>query len=148
MYLQNGTEEQCDRFLPDACSGARIGGMCMSEPGAGTDVLGLRTTAKKTDSGSYVINGSKMWITNGPMAPFGPQDTGDMFLVYARTGEYKDLSLFIVEKGMEGFKLGQRINGKCGMRASNTAELVFEDVEVPATNLVGKEHGGVIPMMR
>jgi len=122
----------------------------MSEPAVGTDVLALSTTARKTASGSYVLNGAKMWITNGAVSD---TELGDVFLVYARTGDAatkdsKAISLFVVEKGMPGFSLGQRIKDKCGMRASMTAELVFQDVEVPAENLVGTEGGAVICMMR
>lgn len=144
LYL-NGNDEQRNRFLPAACSGELIGGMCMSEPGAGTDALGLSTrAARKGDN--YVLNGAKMWITNGAVSD---TELGDCFLVYARTGDTnKDISLFLVEKGMPGFSLGQRIKDKCGMRASMTAELVFEDVEVPAANLVGEENGALLCMMR
>jgi len=142
---QNGSEEQKMEYLPDACSGKRIGGMCMSEPGVGTDVLGLSTKAEASGD-DFVINGSKMWITNGAV---NDTETGDMFLVYARTGEARtDLSLFLVEKGMPGFNLGQRIKDKCGMRASPTAELVFEDVRVPKKNLVGELNGATLCMMR
>mmetsp|Transcript_10437 Transcript_10437/g.13042 ORF Transcript_10437/g.13042 Transcript_10437/m.13042 type:complete len:428 (+) Transcript_10437:35-1318(+) len=146
----NGNQEQKERFLPDACSGKRIGGMCMSEPAYGTDVLGMQTTAVKNNKGGYTLNGQKMWITNGCV----DDDTlGDMFLVYARTATEdtpasRSISLFLVEKGMDGFSLGTRIKDKCGMRASATAELVFEDVHVPAENLVGEEGGAVLCMMR
>ena len=117
----------------------------MAEPGAGTDVLGLSTTAKK-DGDDYIIDGTKMWITNGCV---NDTEQGDVYLVYARTGEKSsDLSLFIVEKGMPGFSVGQRIKDKCGMRASPTAELVFQGVRVPAANMVGAEHGAVKCMMR
>ena len=117
----------------------------MSEPGAGTDVLGMSTTAAKTSDG-YVLNGSKMWITNGAI---DDETLGDVFLVYARTGERRaDVSLFIVEKGMPGFALGQRVKGKLGMRASPTAELVFDQRLVPTANLVGKEGGALLHMMR
>lgn len=139
----NGNEEQLAKYLPDVCSGAKIGGMCMSEPGAGTDVLGMATNAKK-DGDNWILNGQKMWITNGAI---NDSELGDVFLVYAKTAE-KGWSLFLVEKGMEGFSLGQRIKDKCGMRASATAELVFEDVKVPAANLVGEENGAVLCMMR
>jgi isovaleryl-CoA dehydrogenase len=142
---QNGSEAQKLKYLPGVCDGSKIGGMCMSEPGAGTDVLGMKTTAKK-DGDDYVINGAKMWITNGTIDGVG---TGDCYLVYAKTGETKaDVSLFLVEKGMPGFSLGQKIHDKCGMRASMTAELVFQDVRVPAANLVGKENGALMCMMR
>lgn len=141
----NGSHEQKLKYLPDACSGAKIGGMCMSEPGAGTDVLAMSTNARK-DGEDYILNGNKMWITNGTL---DGTDTGDFFLVYARTGEKKtDLSMFLVEKGMEGFELGQKIENKCGMRASMTAELVFENLRVPSENLVGSHNGAVICMMR
>jgi len=141
----NGSEEQCMKYLPGACDGTLLGGMGMSEPGAGTDVLGLRATAgRKGDD--YVLNGTKMWITNGAL---NDNETGDVFLIYARTGEGKgDVSLFLVEKGMPGFSLGQRIKDKCGMRASNTAELVFQDCVVPKENLVGNEGDAMLHMMR
>jgi isovaleryl-CoA dehydrogenase len=142
----NGSDEQRRKYLPDACSGAKVCGMCMTEPGAGTDVLGMQTTAvKKGDR--YVLNGAKMWITNGAVSD---TELGDTFLVYARIeGQPRSqLSMFIVEKGFAGFSLGQKIKGKLGMRASTTAELVFEDCEVPAENLVGSEGAATICMMR
>eukprot|EP00945_MAST-04E_sp_MAST-4E-sp1_P007261 g7261.t1 len=143
---QNGSHDQKSRFLPGACSGELVGGMGMSEPNAGTDVLGLTTTAKK-DGDDYILNGGKMWITNGHM---GNGETGDVYLVYARTGGAGagGISLFLVEKGMEGFSAGQAIRDKCGMRASNTSELVFENVRVPKENLVGEENKATICMMR
>jgi len=143
----NGTHEQKLKYLPKMCSGETIGGMGMSEPGAGTDVLGLASTAVKQDNGTYVLNGQKMWITNGCV---NDTDLGDVFLIYARTGGpgAKGLSLFLVEKEMEGFSLGQRIKDKCGMRASPTAVLHFDDVVIPAENLVGEENGAAICMMR
>jgi len=140
---RNGNEEQKQRFLPDACSGEIIGGMGMSEPNYGTDVLGMQTSARK-DGDDYILNGAKFWITNGCV---DDNTLGDVFLIYARTGE-KSISLFLVEKGMPGFSLGQRIKDKCGMRASCTAELVLEDVRVPKANLVGEEGGAVLCMMR
>ena len=145
LYV-NGTPEQRQRFLPAACSGARIGGMCMSEPGAGTDVMGLRTTARR-EGDRYVLNGAKMWITNGAVSK---TELGDVFLVYARVqgAERSQVSMFVVEKGMQGFSLGQKLEDKCGMRASATAELVFEDCSVPAENLVGREGHATLCMMR
>jgi len=127
-----------------------IGGMCMSEPSHGTDVLGMRTSAVEQSDGSFTLNGAKMWITNGAVSD---TELGDAFLVYARTGApgvkaSKAISLFLVEKGMPGFSLGQKIKDKCGMRASSTAELVFEDVNVPAANLVGNQGGATLCMMR
>jgi isovaleryl-CoA dehydrogenase len=146
---QNGNHEQKMRFLPGACSGKLIGGMGMSEPAAGTDVMGMATTAvPNADGTKYTINGTKMWITNGTITG---QDTGDVFLVYAKTGPGRgknDITSFIVEKGMKGFNLGQKITDKCGMRASHTAELVFEDVVVPSTNIVGKVGGATLCMHR
>ena len=143
---RNGNEEQKARLLPDACSGKAVGGMCMSEPGAGTDVLGMGTTA--ADCGDHFeLNGRKMWITNGAIAD---GELGDVFLVYAKTGlkGAKSLSLFLVEKGFEGFSLGQKIHDKLGMRASTTAELVFDKVRVPRANLVGHTGDAVLHMMR
>ena len=148
---QNGTHEQKLKFLPDTCSGAKIGGMGMSEPSYGTDVLGLQTTAKKDDNGDYILNGQKMWITNSyVMNDQGEAELGDVYLIYARTGGpgAKGLSLFLVEKGMEGFSFGQAIRDKSGMRASNTGESVMEDVHVPKENLVGEENGATVCMMR
>lgn len=115
------------KYSPSACDGSLVGGMCMSEPGAGTDVLGMSTNAVQKGE-DFVINGQKMWITNGTI---DGETTGDAFLVYAKTGEKRtDMSMFIVEKGTPGFTLGQKIEDKLGMRASMTAELVFEDVVV------------------
>lgn len=143
---QNGSDAQRARWLPAACAGTTIGGMCMSEPGAGTDVLGMRTTAIR-DGDHYVLDGAKMWITNGAISD---TELGDVFLVYARTGTAgaRSLSLFVVEKGTPGFRLGQKIKDKLGMRASTTAELVFEDCRIPAGNLVGREGDAVGHMMR
>ena len=143
---QNGSEEQKQKYLPGACSGELIGGMCMSEPVVGTDVLGLQTTAKR-DGDHYILNGAKMWITNGAVSD---TELGDVFLVYARTSDdrSKGISLFLVEKGTPGFELGQKIKDKLGMRASTTAELVFTDCRIPAENLVGHEGDAVLHMMR
>lgn len=141
---QNGNEAQKKLWLPPALDGSRLCGMCMSEPSVGTDVLGMRTTAT-LDGSEYVINGTKMWITNG--TPDGVE-TGDTYLVYARTGEAREISLFVVEKGTKGFSLGQKIQDKCGMRASMTAELVFEECRVPATHLVGQKGQAALCMMR
>jgi len=118
----------------------------MSEPDAGTDVLGMSTRAVR-DGDDYVLNGAKMWITNGAI---GEGELGDAFLVYAKTGDrgVRDVSMFIVEKGMPGFRLGQKIVDKLGMRASTTAELVFEDVRLPERNRVGDEGSAVAHMMR
>jgi isovaleryl-CoA dehydrogenase len=142
----NGNDEQRARFLPVACSGEAVGGMCMSEPDAGTDVLGMSSVATR-DGDEYVLNGQKMWITNGAVSA---GELGDVFLVYAKTEERagRDVSLFIVEKGTPGFSLGQKLHNKLGMRASTTAELVFEDCRVPAENLVGTPGNALKSMMR
>ncbi|HVK61347.1 MAG TPA: acyl-CoA dehydrogenase family protein [Bdellovibrionales bacterium] len=144
----NGSEEQKKKYLPKSCTGEWVGCMAMSEPNVGTDVIGLETTAKKTGD-SYLIDGRKMWITNGCIDDSGTP--ADLVWVYAKTGE-KDgraqLSTFIVEKGHSGYEVGQKIKDKTGMRASNTAELVFNACKVPATALVGKEGESVHHMMR
>lgn len=137
---RNGSKEQKQKYLPKLISGEHIGGMGMSEPGAGSDALGMLTRAEKQSDGSYKMNGSKTWITNGP--------NGDIFYVYAKTGNTKkDLSTFIVDKNMEGFSTGKKFK-KMGMRASPTGELWFTDVMVPAENRVGDEGGSVKAMMR
>lgn len=145
----NGSDEQKSRILPKVCSGEWVGAMAMSEPDAGTDVLGLSTTAEKNADGNWVLNGRKMWITNGCIDDQGTP--ADIVWVYARTGYDEKgrtkLSTFLVEKGMPGFSVGQKIFDKTGMRASNTAELVFDDCIVPAANLVGEEGGSLIHMM-
>jgi isovaleryl-CoA dehydrogenase len=139
----NGSQEQCLRFLPDAVSGKSVAGMCMTEPEAGTDILAMRTRAEREGDG-WVLNGVKTYITNGGL----DDDTlGDVFIVYARTGE-RSLSAFLVEKGMPGFRLGQKWTDKLGMRASFTAELVFDGVRVPQANLMGTEGEGTRHMMR
>lgn len=145
---RNASEEQKARILPKMCSGEWVGAMAMSEPAVGTDVLGMETTAvKKGDK--YILNGRKMWITNGTI---DDQKTPcDIVWTYAKTGEKNgrpQISTFIVEKGFKGFSVGQKIMDKLGMRASNTAELVYEDCEVPAANLVGSEGQSLIHMMR
>lgn len=142
---QNGDESQRSRYLPDACSGKTVCGMCMSEPDAGTDVLAMTTTAARRGD-EYRLRGTKMWITNGSVGD-GP---GDAFLVYARPegGRRDELSLFIVESSFEGFSVGQRLHGKLGMRASGTAELVFDDCVVPAGNRVGAEGQALAHMMQ
>ncbi|MEZ4462418.1 MAG: acyl-CoA dehydrogenase family protein [bacterium] len=142
----NGNDFQKAKYLPSVCDGTKVGGMCMSEPNAGTDVLGMGTVAKR-DGDDFVLNGQKMWITNGAISD---TELGDVFLVYAKHEDKNDraVSLFLVEKGMPGFSLGQKIHGKLGMRASTTAELVFEDVRVPAVNLVGEPGRAIRSMMR
>ena len=145
----NASDEQRARVLPDLCSGAAIGAMGMSEAGAGTDVLGMTTTAEPVENG-YRLNGRKMWITNGCI------DEGttpcDVLLLYARMpvnqGDRPKVSTFLIEKGMPGFTVGQKIRDKLGMRASNTAELCFDDCILPVTALVGEEGDSIAHMMR
>lgn len=142
---QNGSDAQRSRWLPPACDGRAICGMAMSEPAVGTDVLGMQTRARKAGD-HYVLDGAKMWITNGCITE---TELGDTFLVYARTSEGpKGLSLFLVDKGSPGFRLGQKLHDKLGMRASATAELVFDECLVPRENLVGEEGDAVGHMMR
>ena len=146
----NGTEEQKSRILPKVCSGEWIGCMAMSEPGYGTDVLGMQTTAEKNVDDEWVINGRKMWITNGSIDE--EATPADVCWLYARTGTDSkgraEVTTFLVEKGMPGFSVGQKIYDKTGMRASNTAELVFDDCVVPAANIVGAPGESMIHMMR
>ena len=146
----NGNEEQKSRILPKVCSGEWVGCMAMSEPGYGTDVLGMQTTATQNDDGDWLINGQKMWITNGSIDEQGTP--ADVCWLYARIGTDSkgraEVTTFLVEKGMRGYSVGQKIYDKTGMRASNTAELVFDDCLVPAANLVGEVGDSMIHMMR
>ncbi len=138
-FFHCSSEQQRDRYFGKVISGEWIAGMAMTEPEAGTDVLGMRTTAvKKGDR--YVLNGSKQFITNGP--------PGDVFLIYAKTGDGpRDLSSFVVESTISGFAVGKK-ESKMGMRASPTSCLVFEDMEVPEDNRLGAEGGALVHMMR
>ena len=143
----HGSREQKQKYLPKLCSGQWIGAMAMSEAGHGTDVLGMETRAQRRGD-SYFINGTKMWITNGCVDDKGTP--GDVIWVYAKTGQTDsraDVSTFIVEKGMPGFRVGQKIRDKTGMRGSNTAELVFDNCQVPVRNLVGSEGESTVHMM-
>src|SRR5690242_11884650 len=136
----NGTDEQRDRYLPKLVSGEHIGALAMSEPGAGSDVVSMQLRAEKRGDG-YILNGRKMWITNGPDA--------DVFVVYAKTepsAGARGISAFIVERGYQGFSTAQKLD-KFGMRGSGTCELVFDDCAVPAANLVGTENGGARVLM-
>jgi isovaleryl-CoA dehydrogenase len=136
---RNGSPEQKKKYLPKLISGEWVGGMGMSEPGAGSDALGMTTKAVR-DGNDYILTGTKTWITNGPL--------GDVFYVYAKTGPTKrELSTFMIERGMKGFSTGKKFS-KMGMRASPTGELVFDNVRVPAANRVGDENGSVRMMMR
>lgn len=139
----NGNEDQRKRILPKVASGEWIGGMCMTEPSAGTDLMGMKMRASR-DADDYVLNGVKTFITNGGI---DENTLGDVFIVYATTGK-GEISSFLVEKGMEGFRLGQKWRDKLGMRASYTTELVFENVRVPIANRIGEEGEGTLHMMR
>ncbi len=137
---RNGNADQKARYLPKLCSGEHVGALAMSEPGAGSDVVSMKLRAEKHGD-RYVLNGTKMWITNGPDA--------DVLVVYAKTdptAASKGITAFLVEKGFKGFTTAQKLD-KLGMRGSNTCELVFEDCEVPAENVMGTEGGGVRVLM-
>lgn len=134
---RNGNDAQRRKYLPGLCSGDKIGALGLTEPGAGSDALGSMRTVARRDGDHYVLNGSKIFITNGPVA--------DVVLVYAKTAPEKGpkgISAFIVETGTPGFKVAQKLV-KMGYRGSQTAELVFDDCRVPAENLVGEENRGV-----
>jgi isovaleryl-CoA dehydrogenase len=137
---RNGSELQKRRYLPKLVSGEHVGALAMSEPGAGSDVVGMRTRAEKKGD-RYVLNGSKMWITNGPEA--------ETLVVYAKTDAAagaRGITAFLIEKGMKGFRTAQKLD-KLGMRGSPTSELVFEDCEVPAENILGRLNEGVRVLM-
>lgn len=133
---------QREKYLPRLCSGEHVGALAMSEPGAGSDVVGSMACRAEKKSDHYLANGSKMWITNGPEA--------DVLVVYMRTAgkecKSKAISAFIVERGMRGFRTAQKLD-KLGMRGSNTCELVFENCEIPEENLLGEFNHGVKVLM-
>lgn len=136
----NGTEDQKRKYLPGLISGKHVGALAMSEPGAGSDVVSMKLKAEKRN-GYYVLKGNKYWITNGPDA--------DTLVVYAKTDPEagsKGITAFIVEKTMKGFSTSKHFD-KLGMRGSNTAELIFDDVEVPFENVLGQEGKGVRVLM-
>ena len=136
----NGTEEQRQKYLPKLISGEHVGALAMSEPGAGSDVVSMKLRAEKKGD-RYVLNGTKMWITNGPDA--------DTLVVYAKTdpdAHQHGITAFLVEKGFKGFSTAQKLD-KLGMRGSNTCELVFEDCEIPEENVLGKLNGGARVLM-
>ena len=135
-FFYCSTDAQKKRILPKVISGEWIGGMGMTEPGHGTDVLGMTTTAERTEQG-WVVNGTKTYITNGP--------EGQVFMFYAKTNG--KISAFLVEDGTPGFSKSQHIP-KMGMRASSMSELIFEDCVIPHENLLGEEGGGLVHMMR
>jgi isovaleryl-CoA dehydrogenase len=137
---RNGSDAQKKRYLPKLVSGEHVGGLAMSEPGAGSDVVSMKLRAEKKGS-RWVLNGTKMWITNGP--------GGDVIIVYAKTDPEagpRGITAFIVEKGFKGFRVAQKLD-KLGMRGSNTGELVFEDCEVPEENVLGGLGKGVNVLM-
>jgi isovaleryl-CoA dehydrogenase len=138
---RNGSDEIRTRFLPRLCDGSAIGALGLTEPGAGSDALGSMATTARREGDHYVLNGSKLYITNGPVA--------DVLLVYAKTDKTqgaKGISAFVVERDTPGFAVAQKLD-KMGFRGSTTAELVFNDCRVPASNRVGDENAGVSVVM-
>jgi isovaleryl-CoA dehydrogenase len=137
---RNGRPDQKAAYLPKLVSGKHVGALAMSEPGAGSDVVGMKLRADKRGD-RYILNGNKMWITNGPDA--------DVLVVYAKTepdAGPRGITAFLIEKGFKGFSTAQKLD-KLGMRGSNTCELVFEDCEVPEENVLGKVNEGVKVLM-
>lgn len=140
QLFRNGNEAQKTKYLQKLISGEHIGALAMSEPGAGSDVVSMKLRAEKKGD-RYILNGNKMWITNGPDA--------DVLVVYAKTDPdvgAKGITAFIIEKSFRGFSNAQKLD-KLGMRGSHTAELVFQDCEVPEENILGELHGGVKVLM-
>ena len=140
QIYKNGTEEQKKAYLPKLCSGEHIGALAMSEPGAGSDVVSMQLKAERQGD-VYVLNGSKMWITNGPDA--------NTYVIYAKTdlsAGSRGITAFLVERGFAGFSQAPKLD-KLGMRGSNTCELVFDNCEVPVANILGQEGGGVGVLM-
>jgi isovaleryl-CoA dehydrogenase len=140
QIFRNGNDEQKRRYLPKLISGEHVGALAMSEPGSGSDVVSMKLRAERKGD-RYVLNGSKMWITNGPDA--------DTLVVYAKTDMAagpRGITAFLVEKGFKGFSTAQKLD-KLGMRGSNTCELVFQDCDVPAENILGAEGRGVNVLM-
>ena len=140
----NASGEQKNKWLPKLCSGEWIGAMAMSEAEAGTDVMNMKTHWEKQDQG-FILNGKKMWITNGTIDE--DQTPADLVLLYALSAG-KQVSAFVIERGFQGYKAGQKIKDKTGMRASNTAELVFNQCPVPLFNMIGREGQALTHMMR
>ena len=138
---RNGTHEQKNKYLPELCSGKKIGALAMSEPNSGSDVVSMSLHAEKQGNKTYLLNGTKMWITNGPDA--------DVLIIYAKTDPSagsKGITTFIVEKDMVGFSVGKKID-KLGMRGSNTSELIFDNCEVPEDNILGNPGDGASILM-
>ncbi|MCE2723137.1 MAG: isovaleryl-CoA dehydrogenase [Burkholderiales bacterium] len=142
LYL-NGTDAQRAKYLPKLCSGEHVGALAMSEPGAGSDVVGSMACRAEKKGDRWIANGNKMWITNGPHA--------DTLIVYMRTAPKemgsKAMTAFIVERGFKGFRTAQKLD-KLGMRGSDTCELVFEDCEIPDENVLGQFNGGTTVLMK
>src|SRR5215510_5799622 len=137
---RNGTDEQKRRYLGKLISGEHVGALAMSEPGAGSDVVSMKTRAEKHGD-RFILNGTKMWITNGPQA--------EVLVVYAKTDPAegpRGITAFLIEKGFKGFSTAQKLD-KLGMRGSDTSELVFQDCEVPAENVLGEVNRGVNVLM-
>uniref|UniRef100_A0A3Q1G4K4 Isovaleryl-CoA dehydrogenase, mitochondrial n=1 Tax=Acanthochromis polyacanthus TaxID=80966 RepID=A0A3Q1G4K4_9TELE len=140
QMVRHANEKQTEKYLPKLLTGEHIGALAMSEPNAGSDVVSMKLKARR-DGNSYILNGNKFWITNGPDA--------DVLIVYAKTdpeAHQRGISAFIVEKGMPGFSTAQKLD-KLGMRGSNTCELIFEDCKIPAENILGPLNKGVYVMM-
>ena len=138
---RNGNHEQKNKYLPELCSGKKIGALAMSEPNSGSDVVSMSLHAEKQGNKTYLLNGTKMWITNGPDA--------DVLIIYAKTDPSagsKGITAFIVEKDMVGFSVGKKID-KLGMRGSNTSELIFDNCEVPEDNILGNPGDGALILM-
>jgi isovaleryl-CoA dehydrogenase len=138
---RNANDDICRRYLPGLCAGTSIGALGLTEPGAGSDALGSMATTARREGDNFILNGRKLYITNGPVA--------DVLLVYAKTDKAagaKGISAFVVERGFPGFAVAQKLD-KMGFRGSPTAELVFDDCSVPAGNLVGEENRGVAVVM-
>ena len=138
--FRNGTDDQRRRFVPALCAGSSVGALALTEPGAGSDAIGSMRTSARRDGDRYLLNGTKLYITNGPIA--------DLFIVYARLdgGGKPKIGAFIVEKSFPGFNVAQKLS-KMGFRGSQTGELVFDNCAVPAANVLGGEDGGMAVLM-
>ena len=143
LWYRNGNEEQKQKYLPKLCNGEIIGALAMSEPGSGSDVMSMKTRAER-EKDYYILNGNKFWITNGPIA--------DLVIVYAKTEvsksnpNYGKITAFLVEKGMEGFTTGPKLD-KLGQRGSPTGELIFENCKIPESNILGQVNKGSYVLM-
>lgn len=141
QLTRHATKEQAEKYLPPLISGEHIGALAMSEPGSGSDVVSMTCQAKENSNGDFVLNGNKMWCTNGTIA--------DTLVVYAKTDmelKSRGITAFVIEKGMKGFSTAQKLD-KLGMRGSDTCELVFEDCVVPRENVLGEVNKGVYVLM-